>query len=111
MEYNTVHWRTPVRSCLSAPTNWHCREWDHNAGNHWSLVLEIDKGWNASPDLTPFVHKFHCRRPQHPVMEGLVERGLFEGEAKLILSVVVLKHEDAPGVPRRRLLKSYTDTA
>lgn len=81
-----------------------------NAGNHWGSVLEIDKGWNVSPALTPFVHKLHCRRPQHPVMEVLVERGVFEGEAKIILSVMVLIHQDDPGVPRRRLIKAYTDT-
>jgi hypothetical protein len=81
-----------------------------NAGNHWGSVLEIDKGWNVSPALTPFMHKFHCRKPQHPVLEVLVERGVFEGEAKIILSVMVLRHEDGPGVPRRRLLKAYTDT-
>jgi hypothetical protein len=67
-----------------------------DAGKSWGSVLGIDKGWNLSPALTSFRHKIHCRRPQQPVMEVIVERGVFDGEAKIMLSVMALRNADSP---------------
>ncbi|KAI0508751.1 HET-domain-containing protein [Xylaria bambusicola] len=68
-----------------------------DASNQWGSVLGIEKGWNKAPALTPFIHKFHCRRPRHPVLEVNLERGIFDGEAQLKLTVKSLTVGNGPG--------------
>lgn len=76
-----------------------------DAREPWGSVLKIDNGWNLSPALTRFTHKVHCRKPQQPVMEIIAERGVFDGEAKILLSVMALRDVDgAPVAPQRMRL-------
>ena len=77
-------------------------------GKPWGSILEIDKGWNSSPALTDFTHKIHCRKPHQPVMEVIVERGIFDGEARIKLCVKALRDVDGPPIAHRRLRSAYT---
>lgn len=82
-----------------------------DADKLWGSVLQIEKGWNTAPALTQFTHKIHCRKPRQPVIEVLAERGVFEGEAKILLSVMALSddEDDDPPFTHRKLQKSFTD--
>lgn len=77
-------------------------------GKPWGSVLEIDDGWNLTPAVTNFVHKIHCRKPQQPVMEVIVERGVFDGEAQIKLFVIALRDVDSPPTARRTLWSAQT---
>lgn len=74
-----------------------------DAGKPWGSIMDVDKAWSLSPAVAPFTHKIHCRRPQQPVMEVIVERGVFGGEAKLKLSVMALRDADGSPIARRML--------
>jgi hypothetical protein len=81
------------------------------AGKQWGDVLQIEKGWSTAPALTQFTHKIHCRKPRQPVIEVLAERGVFDGESKILLSVVALNddEDEDPPFKHRKLQKSFTD--
>jgi hypothetical protein len=70
-----------------------------DADKQWGFVLQIEKGWNTAPAITPFTHKIHCRKPRQPVIEVMVERGVFEGEAKIVLSVMAMSNDEDDDLP------------
>jgi hypothetical protein len=78
-----------------------------DAGKPWGSILDVDKSWSSSPAVKLFTHKIHCRKPQQPVMQVILERGVFDGEAKLKLSVTAIKDADDPPLARRMLRPSY----
>ncbi|KAG4443412.1 hypothetical protein IFR05_001091 [Cadophora sp. M221] len=82
-----------------------------DAGKQWGAVLQVEKGWSTAPALTQFTHKIHCRKPRQPVIEVVTERGVFEGESQIVLSVVALSddEDDDPAFKHRKLQKSFTD--
>ncbi|KJX96484.1 hypothetical protein TI39_contig622g00004 [Zymoseptoria brevis] len=75
----------------------------------WGSVVQINGGWNKTPATTQFTHKIHCRKPHQPVIEIAAERGVFSGDARIVVAVKSVTNDDdqVPGTSSEQIPTIY----
>jgi len=60
-----------------------------DAGKNWGHFVAVSGGWKTAERKTSSTHRVHCRNPLEPMIEIIVQRGLFNDELKILLSIKV----------------------
>lgn len=57
-----------------------------DASKPWGNFVTVKDGWKAAEHKSLSMHRVHCRKPSQPMIEIMLQRGLFDSQSKILLS-------------------------